>query len=112
MIGPTRNVGIEELHVDPTLVAPRQPAGGPKPGSVSSDMVVGLALVGHLEVVHEARCDQIPSVARLLGLRQLGERPVGDSEDVARDLHEPRRVTDLGSQRRIRPPTQSSGSCR
>ena len=100
---PDQERRVEELHVDPALVAPRQPARGPKPRVSVVGVVVGLALVGHLEVVHEARCDQIPSVVRLLGIRQLGERPVGDAEDVAGDLHEPRRLTHFGSQCRIRP---------
>ena len=94
---------IEELHVDPTLVAPRQPADGPVERVGAVGVIVGLALVGHLEVVDEPRCDEIPAVARLLGIRQLRERPIRDAEDVARDLHEPRRLTDLSSQSRVRP---------
>ena len=103
MIGPTRNVGLRNCTSIPRSSHHASRPVGPEPRVSVVGVVVGLALVGHLEVVHEARRDQIPSVVRLLGCRQLRERPVGDAEDVAGDLHEPRRLTHLGSQCRIRP---------
>ena len=49
------------------------------------DLLVGLELVGQLEVVHEARGHEIEAVLRLLRRGQRDERAVGEPEDVAGD---------------------------
>ena len=62
---------VEELHVDAALVAEREPGLGPVERVVAGRVVVvGLELVGQLEVVDEAGRHQVEAVLRLLHLGQ------------------------------------------
>ncbi len=92
---------VEELHVDATGIAERQPRLGPVERIVAGSlMAVGLERVGHLEVRDEAWRDEVEAVRRLLCLGQLGERRVGEPEHAAGDVHEPcRRPERLGQLR-------------
>jgi len=60
-------------------------------------VVVGLALVGHLQVGDEPGRYQVPPILRPLVLREQLERRVGEAEHAPGDLHEPgRRPERLG----------------
>ena len=58
---------------------------------VRMGVIVRLALVGHLEVRHEAGRHQVPPVLGPLVLREQPEPRVGEAEHAPGDLHESRR---------------------
>ena len=76
-------------------------------------VIVRLALVGHLEVRHEAGRHQVPPVLGPLVLREQSEPRVGEAEHAPGNLHESRRRPErLGQPTGSVCSTQSNGSCR
>ena len=87
---------IQELDVDTLGIANREARFGIADGVAREVALMrGLALVGHLEVTHEAGQHRVPGAAGSLLHRKERDRGVVDAEQRIGDVDEARRRTEL-----------------